>query len=120
MVDQVREIMRRQPAGGIVSALWAMASRPDSTPLLGNITVPTLVVSGVDDRMIPAEDADLMAASIPGARQERIRSAGHLPMLEQPDALSDLLRDLARGSRTAPDIPEPPPTQDIAGVRTQR
>ena len=118
--DQVRVVMQRQPPGGIVSALWAMARRPDSTPLLGNITVPTLVVSGADDRIIPAEDADLMAASIPGAVQERIPSAGHLPMLEQPDRLTDLLRDLARGSRTAPDIPEPPPSQDIAGVRTQR
>jgi 3-oxoadipate enol-lactonase len=120
VVAQLREIMMRASAGGIVSALWAMARRPDVTAVLPTIAVPTVVVSGADDAIIPAPEADLLAASIVGAVQERIPGAGHMPMLEQPDRLSAVLRDLARGARTSEDIPAPPPAQDIAGVRTHR
>lgn len=120
IVQDAQELMLRQKASGIVSALQAMATRPDSSPLLEKIEVPTLVVSGADDALIPQVDVDLMAATISGARQERIDGAGHLPMMERPDKLSDMLRDLARGSRTDPNVPEPPPTQDIAGARTRK
>ena len=119
LLDQVREIMLRQSVPGIVSALRAMASRPDSSPLLPDITVPTLVVSGSDDAIIPVEEVDLMAATIPGARQERVEGAGHMPMMEQPGVLNALLRDLARGSRSNPKPPEPPARQDIADTRTR-
>ena len=119
LLEQVREIMLRQSLPGIISALRAMASRPDSTPLLPNIAVPTLVVSGAEDAIIPAEEADLMAASIPGARQEKIEAAGHMPMMEQPGMLNAFLRDLAHGSRSNPKPPEPPDPQDIAGTRTR-
>jgi pimeloyl-ACP methyl ester carboxylesterase len=117
LIDRIREVMLRQTAGGIVAALRAMAGRPDTTRILPNIAVPTLVVSGADDVIIPSQDADLMAAMIPGARQVIIGSAGHLPMLEQPDKLSDVLSDLARGARSTPDIPAPPSPNDIAGIR---
>jgi 3-oxoadipate enol-lactonase len=119
LVEQVRELMLRQGEEGIVSAIRAMASRPDSTPMLEKIEVPTLVVSGAQDVIIPAELADLMAATIPGARQETIEDAGHLPMMEQPATLSSMLRDLVRGSSTNPEVPEPPDPHDIAGARTR-
>jgi 3-oxoadipate enol-lactonase len=119
LVEQVRELMLRQNPEGIVSALRAMASRPDSFPMLEKIQVPTLVVSGLDDAIIPAEEADLMAATIPGARQERIDGAGHMLMMEQAGSLTEMLRDLARGSLTNPQPPEPPSPQDIAGARTR-
>ncbi|MFL5734591.1 MAG: alpha/beta fold hydrolase [Chloroflexia bacterium] len=96
LVEQVRDLMMRQPVPGIVSALRAMASRPDSTPMLENISVPTLVISGAEDAIIPAPDADLMASTIPGAKQEKIEAAGHLPMMEQPDSLNEALRSLTR------------------------
>lgn len=117
LIDRTRSIMLAQETAGIVSALRAMAERPDSTSILGGIQVPTLVVSGADDVIIPQQDVDLMAAQIPGARQERIQGAAHMPMMERPDKLNDMLCDLARGARTEPDVPEPPPTQDIAGAR---
>jgi 3-oxoadipate enol-lactonase len=96
VVEQTRRLMLAQSSEGIVAALKAMASRPDSTPLLAGIRVPTLVISGAEDSIIPAQDADLMASTIPGARKESIGDAAHMPMLEQPDELSALLRSLAR------------------------
>ena len=52
---------------------------------LGLIACPTLVICGADDGMVPPENSRQLAASIPGARLERIPQCGHLPMLEKPD-----------------------------------
>ncbi len=115
--EQTRSVMLRQDRQGIIAALQAMASRPDSSPVLPQIEVPTAVIGGADDAIIPAAEEDLMAATIPGATQVRIDGAGHMPMLEQPDRLAEALRNLARGSRTTPNIPGPADPDNIEGVR---
>ena len=68
-----------------------MAERPDSTPDLPAIDVPTLVITGDGDRLIPPEVTAPMADAIPGARLEIVRAAGHLTNLEAPDRFTALL-----------------------------
>ncbi|MGI3781104.1 MAG: alpha/beta fold hydrolase [Janthinobacterium lividum] len=60
---------------------------------LGQISVPTLVVAGEADRIVDAEVARTYAALIPGARFELLPRTGHLPQIESPAALLELLRD---------------------------
>lgn len=60
---------------------------------LPGITVPTLVVWGAADRMIPVAHGHAYADAIPGARLEIIPDAGHLPQLETPDKLVKLVRE---------------------------
>ena len=79
-------------SSGIVAALHAMASRPDSTELLGTIAVPAIVIVGERDATISVEKAGKMAAAIPNARLEVIEEAGHLSNLEKPDEFNRLLR----------------------------
>lgn len=82
---------------GIMAALEAMASRPDSTHLLATIDVPTLVVVGEEDTLTPPAEAERLAAAVPGAGLARIAQAGHLSALEQPEAFNQALADfLAR------------------------
>ena len=64
---------------------------PDSTPLLAQVTVPTLVITGAEDEMIPVEESRRMAAAIPGAKLVVIPGAGHLANLEQPEAFNAAL-----------------------------
>ena len=71
---------------GVVAALVAMRDRPDSTALLSDIQVPTLVVSGREDSIIPASESKRMAEAIPGAHYTVILDAGHLTPVEQPIA----------------------------------
>ncbi|HEX7048827.1 MAG TPA: alpha/beta fold hydrolase [Longimicrobiales bacterium] len=84
VVQRVREMIEATPRATLVAALMAMAERPDSTPLLPTIDVPTLVLRGSEDAIIPAAEAERMAEEIPDARLRVIDGAGHVPNLEQP------------------------------------
>jgi 3-oxoadipate enol-lactonase len=57
--------------------------------------VPTLCVVGDQDGSTPPDLVRSLAALIPGSRFEIIRGAGHIPSVEQPDALAALIRDFA-------------------------
>jgi 3-oxoadipate enol-lactonase len=52
----------------------------------GEITVPTLILTGTADNVVDERNADVLAALIAGARVERFPGAGHLFFWEQPDA----------------------------------
>ena len=51
----VKNWIAEQPAEAIAAASLGMAERPDSTPDLATITVPTLAISSSGDTLIPAE-----------------------------------------------------------------
>lgn len=91
VVREVTELIERQPVPGIVGALRALRERPDSTPLLGQIRIPVLVVAGEDDQITPAAGMRQMAHAIRGAESVLIPEAGHLTPLEQPSAVNDAL-----------------------------
>jgi pimeloyl-ACP methyl ester carboxylesterase len=54
---------------------------------LGKITVPTLVIWGSEDHLIPLEDGRDFAARIPGARLVVVPETRHAPGIEKPDAV---------------------------------
>jgi 3-oxoadipate enol-lactonase len=85
------------PITGVRAALEAMAGRPDSTPTLGSITVPTLVVVGEEDVLTPPARAEAMAAGIAGARLVVIPRAGHVPPLETPEAFNRAMGEFLAG-----------------------
>jgi pimeloyl-ACP methyl ester carboxylesterase len=88
---RVRDLIAAQPAASIAAAALGMAERPDSTPDLATIDVPTLVVTSNLDTLIPAEATSPMADQIPGAELAMIDGAGHLSNLEAAGAFGELL-----------------------------
>jgi pimeloyl-ACP methyl ester carboxylesterase len=56
----------------------------DALARLGGLRVPTLVVTGTDDRLTPPRHAEQLARAIPRSRLLYIPDAGHLPYLEVP------------------------------------
>ena len=85
---RVRELALQQSPGAVIAALGAMRDRPDSTPVLESLRVPTLVVVGELDTLTPPEEAAAMAARIPDGRLEVVEAAGHLSSLERPDTFT--------------------------------
>ena len=55
------------------------------------ITVPTTVVVGSRDLLTPPRLAAKLSAAIEGSELVRISKAGHMIMLEDPNALADLI-----------------------------
>jgi poly(3-hydroxyoctanoate) depolymerase len=64
---------------------------------LHRVTAPTLVLSGADDPLVPVQNARLLARQIPHARLELIPDAGHLWMLEYPEASAALVGEFLSG-----------------------
>ncbi len=69
------------------SALWEItkANRPeDLFPRLGELEVPTLIISGAEDSVVPLEQSERAAENITGAEFKVLTDCGHLPQEECP------------------------------------
>jgi 3-oxoadipate enol-lactonase len=74
----------------------AAALEHDASDRLADIRHETLVVTGDDDRVIPAANSELLARAIPNARLAVIPGAGHLFFVERPaETLAELRAFLA-------------------------
>jgi len=93
LVASAKAMMESTPLHGVVGDLAALRDRPDSIPTLATISVPTLVLHGADDQLIPAKEAELTQAGIKNSRLGLIPNAGHLLNLEQPEAFNQAISD---------------------------
>jgi pimeloyl-ACP methyl ester carboxylesterase len=93
IVDPVRGRIRRCTPAGIAFAQRAIASRPDSTALLGSINVPTLVIAGTQDAIVGPTEVRAIADTIHGAEYAEL-DCGHLSNLELPRPVNEHLAAL--------------------------
>jgi pimeloyl-ACP methyl ester carboxylesterase len=73
-------------------ALWEFTLAGQPTTLdkrLSEITLPVLVITGDDDRIVPTADSLRLARELPNASLQVIQNAGHLPHEEQPNAFME-------------------------------
>jgi len=92
LVQRYLAMLRRAGAGQLIAQNRAVMARPDSRPLLPQVTCPLLVACGEADALTPPEHAREMAALAPHARLEIVPGAGHMLTMEQPERVSALLR----------------------------
>ncbi|MBI3217256.1 MAG: alpha/beta hydrolase [Mycobacterium sp.] len=103
---QDQDYVARRHASATLPGAWeaiaaARFRRPGAQPAAGpssarayhRIGVPTLVVEGGADKLLPAGWAARIAAQIPAGRSAVVENAGHCPQLEQPAVVNRLLRD---------------------------
>lgn len=89
--ETVRRLIKGQSPAAIRGAILRMMHRPDATPGLSAIAVPTLVIVGEEDTLTPPAESEVMAGAIAGATLVTIPGAGHLSNLERPDRFNDAL-----------------------------
>lgn len=90
--DELRALVLANSPEGIAGALRGMAARPDSTPDLAGIGVPTLVIVGAEDGLTPPAEAERIHAEVAGSALVQLDGAGHLSSLERPEAFNDAVR----------------------------
>jgi len=93
VIEPVRQMILGTTREGVIGALHGMAARPSSEAVLPDIDVPMLVLAGDQDQIIPLARAEGLAAAIPNATLSVIHNAGHMPMLERPEATTTALRN---------------------------
>ncbi|MEU6153492.1 SDR family NAD(P)-dependent oxidoreductase [Actinosynnema sp. NPDC047251] len=71
--------------------LDVFAARPDLLSRLDEVSVPTLVMQGRHDTVIPLKTAHLLHGAIPGARYAEISDAGHFPYVTSPSRCNRVL-----------------------------
>lgn len=81
---------------GIVSIGHGIFSRTSQLHRLPELTAPTMIIVGADDKSRPAHAAQQMADSIPDATLKIIANAGHVSNLEQPGQVTPLLAEFLK------------------------
>jgi pimeloyl-ACP methyl ester carboxylesterase len=76
----------------------------DSSARLVEISQPVRVLCGEEDRMTPLRQSQALVAKIPGARLEVIPHAGHMVMIEQPEATAASLADFIESCQIHPPL----------------
>lgn len=93
LTDAVRAMILGNKTAAIAGAVKAIMERPDSTPLLASISVPSLILCGEEDVLTPPADAEALHAGIPQSRLVLLPEAGHLSNIEAPEAFSTAVQD---------------------------
>ena len=81
---------RYREAGTFARLMWEHPQDPKFMRYLPRIKMPTLIVWGEDDKVIPVQQAEVWRKALPKAKVKTYKGAGHLVHLEKPDAVTEI------------------------------
>ena len=76
----------------VVMAQMQACAAHDTSGRLAQLAMPTLVMHGTEDQMIPVQNGRLIASLIAGSELEIFEGAGHVFFWEEPERSADLLQ----------------------------
>ena len=82
---------------GYTNQLLAVVGHGGSASRLEDLTVPTLVVHGMDDRLVPPDNGRFLAKAIPGAQLVLLEDASHILFTDQPERSLDAVTSFIAG-----------------------
>lgn len=96
VVDQLHEQMAR--ADFRAPVLWSTeAMRFDERPRISQLSVPTLIVQGMDDHVVDAAHARILRQSIRSAQIRILAQTGHMVPVERPHETAEAIATFVRG-----------------------
>jgi pimeloyl-ACP methyl ester carboxylesterase len=93
LVEEIVQMFARKPVAVFAAQISALLNRPEAGPLLPQIRVPTLVLSGDRDANSPPAANQEMAAAISGAQLVLLQHCGHMAPQEHPVGVTAALTD---------------------------
>ncbi len=91
LMTELKRIFTNIDPISVINALRSMAERNDSSELVNQISVPTLLVFGEFDKVTNLENARMLNQSISESELVIIEKAGHFSNLEQPEQFNQTL-----------------------------
>ena len=95
LAEQVRPGLQAPGFSDALASIWGY----DTRERLQEIEIPTMVVWGLNDQIVPVEAALAYHRLIPRSRLEIFERTGHLPMLERPQRFNPLLEGFIESSQ---------------------
>lgn len=93
VVQQLKDVVFSNSNHIVIEGLLALAKRSETCSILNDITIPTLILCGREDKVTPLAQSELMNVSIKGSILMVIDNAGHVSNLEQPEVFNKHLLD---------------------------
>ncbi|MEP3345420.1 MAG: alpha/beta fold hydrolase [Litoreibacter sp.] len=92
VLDLVMDMALEMGEGVYLRQSRALQRRPDQQSTLRKLKIPTLILCGEYDALCPVARHQFMAELIEGAVLNIVPNAGHLPTLEQPEAVNAAMK----------------------------
>ncbi len=92
LLELIKNSQNQFPIEGLINQTLVEINGGDTTANLDKIACPTLIIQGRQDPFFPLEIQQGIASKIPHAKLTIIEDCGHMIPVEQPQALSALLR----------------------------
>ncbi len=96
VVESLRRLIESSLPEAVAQACYGLASRRDSRSLLAEIKLPTLIVAGSEDALVPSAQAEIMHSEIQDSSLVVIEQCGHLINLEQPKVLDQVVSNFLK------------------------
>jgi pimeloyl-ACP methyl ester carboxylesterase len=98
--EQVERIMKHRLRTAQAPAAWAAQAAAgaafDVWERVPEISMPTLVLTGLEDNVVDPRNSELLAERIPGAQLETFPGSGHLFFWEQPERFVEVVTEFLR------------------------
>ncbi len=103
LMQRALEMAHLQPPMQALQRQFMAVVQFNTYERLGEIKAPTLIIAGTDDKIVPAENARILAEKIPGAELVELEGAGHGFLAEKAaETNSTVLAFLRRHGAGAP------------------
>ncbi len=86
---------RYRESGTVARLLWERPADPKFMRYLHRVRMPTMIVWGDEDKIIPVQHTDTWRRLVPHAEIRIYKGAGHLPHLEKPEAAAEIAKFLS-------------------------
>jgi pimeloyl-ACP methyl ester carboxylesterase len=96
LIQRVNEIRALYPMApfALKRRMQALAAH-DTADRLSSVSIPTMVMTGTDDRLVPPHNAHMIAERIPNAVLKEL-PGGHIFFIEHPDLFNPLVIDFVK------------------------
>lgn len=91
--DTVLNRSKKNNPIGVKGCILAMAGRTDTTYILKDILLPTLVICGSEDKLSPPDVMKSMANQIPNSVFLLVEEAGHMTPIEKPKVVNNAIKE---------------------------
>lgn len=102
LIDPIIDMFARKSAARFELQQQALLNRPDATPVLTGLTIPTLLLCGRQDAWAGVAQHEAMQALAPQSQLSVIDDAGHMVLMEQPLLTIAALNKFLQSSRETP------------------